>query len=62
MAKARRPISKPEDLNFSTLLLLVLSLWISAAACANAQRGLQGSARDTNGATGRELWKFETGG
>jgi hypothetical protein len=62
MAKAGRLLSRLGNLAFLASMLLVLSLWISAAACVKAQRSLQGSARDTNEAAGRELWKFETGG
>lgn len=62
MDTARRPLSRLSHLTFSTSLLLVLFLGISAAACVKAQRGLQGSARDTSEATGRLMWEFETGG
>ena len=62
MATARRPLSRLGNLTFSTSLLLVLFLGISAATCVKAQPGLPGSARDTGEGPGRLLWKFETGG
>ena len=56
MTNAQKPISR------STSLVLVLFVCVAAAACVNAQRGPQGSTRDTDEDSGRELWKFETGG
>jgi hypothetical protein len=52
---SQKPISR------STSLVLVLSVWVTAA-CVNAQRGPQGPTRDATEVSGRELWKFETGG
>jgi hypothetical protein len=55
MANAQKKILQ------STSLVLVLSVWVTAA-CVNAQRGPQGPTRDTKENSGKELWKFETGG
>jgi hypothetical protein len=56
MTNAQKPISR------STSLVLVVSLWVMAAAFVNAQTASQGPTRDATEVSGRELWKFETGG
>lgn len=62
MTNARKPLSRSGKRSFSTSLVLLFSLWVSAAACVNPQTVLQSSAPDNDEVQGKELWKFETGG
>lgn len=62
MTNARKPLLRSGKRSFATSLVLLLSLWVSAAACVDPPRVLPGSAPHNDEVQGKELWKFETGG